>query len=226
MASISIVVPVLNEAANLRELLPALAGLLMPEDELWVVDGGSTDDSVLVARQWATGCVRTAPGRARQMNAGAAEARGHWLWFVHADCRPERAHLQALRAVSPDRPWGRFDVRLSGEGGLFRLIGGLINLRSRISGIATGDQGIFVQRQRFLALGGFADQPLMEDIALSLRLRKQRWPRCLRPRLQTSSRRWRQHGSWRTIWLMWRLRWRYWRGADPVALHREYYGEH
>lgn len=224
--TVSVIVPVRNEADHLAETLAGLRDALQEGDELIVVDGGSTDASVDIARQGADRVILSAPGRARQMNAGARQARGDWLWFVHADTRLNRSHRQALAALSAQGRWGRFDVRLSGRRILFRVIGAMINLRSRLSGIATGDQGIFVRQDIFAALGGYPDQPLMEDIALSRLLKRQARPCCLRPALVTSSRRWEARGAWPTIWLMWSLRYRYWRGAQPEELYRDYYGEH
>ena len=224
--TVSVIVPVRNEADHLAETLAGLRDALQEGDELIVVDGGSTDASVDIARRGADRVILSAPGRARQMNAGARQARGDWLWFVHADTRLNRSHRQALAALSAQGRWGRFDVRLSGRRILFRVIGAMINLRSRLSGIATGDQGIFVRQDIFAALGGYPDQPLMEDIALSRLLKRQARPCCLRPALVTSSRRWEARGAWPTIWLMWSLRYRYWRGAQPEELYRDYYGEH
>lgn len=224
--TVSVIVPVRNEADHLAETLARLRDALQEGDELIVVDGGSTDASVDIARQGADRVILSAPGRARQMNAGARQARGDWLWFFHADTRLNRSHRQALAALPARARWGRFDVRLSGRRILFRVIGAMINLRSRLSGIATGDQGIFVRQDIFAALGGYPDQPLMEDIALSRLLKRQARPCCLRPALVTSSRRWETRGAWPTIWLMWSLRYRYWRGAQPEELYRDYYGEY
>lgn len=223
--TLSIVVPVLNEAANLGRLLEAIREHLQAGDEIIVVDGGSSDDSVLIARRHADLVLHSDRGRARQMNKGAECARGDLLWFLHADCRRVlKGHLQALRGLADTQQWGRFDVRLSGTHPMLAVIGHAMNLRSRWTGIATGDQGLFVRRALFMELGGFPELPLMEDVALSRRLRGRTRPACLRPRLLADSRRWRQHGIWRTTWLMWRLRWRYWRGEDPARLHCDYYG--
>jgi rSAM/selenodomain-associated transferase 2 len=157
------------------------------------------------------------------MNHGAAlAAQGGLLWFVHADTRvPEGADVLILEALS-HAPWGRFDIRLSGRGPLLRVVETLVNLRSRVSGIATGDQGIFVRREAFDAVGGFPDIPLMEDVAISRLLRRLARPRCLRARLTTSSRRWEARGILKTVWLMWRLRVAYALGADPRDLARRY----
>ena len=132
-----------------------------------------------------------------------------------------RAEMRQALAAGP-QVWGRFDVRIEGRPGMLRVIGALMNLRSRLSGIATGDQAIFIERSWFMQLGGYADQPLMEDIELSRRLRSVSPPACLHERVLTSGRRWQQRGVWRTVWLMWRLRWRYWRGASPDVLAQAY----
>ncbi|MGB2246548.1 MAG: TIGR04283 family arsenosugar biosynthesis glycosyltransferase [Alcanivorax sediminis] len=224
MTTVSVIVPVLNEAHQLADVLASLRRALKDEDELIVVDGGSTDGSADIATRFASQVLHSPPGRAVQMNAGAEAANGNWLWFVHADSELLPSHRKALESLSANARWGRFDVRLSGQQFMFTIIAGLMNIRSRLTGIATGDQGIFVRHDVFQALGGFPSQPLMEDIALSTALRKQARPCCLRPRLVTSSRRWQQRGVWSTVWLMWRLRWRYWRGEDPSRLHQDYYG--
>lgn len=223
LSVISVIVPVRNDAAALAPLLMALQKALTATDELIVVDGQSTDESALLARRYADTVLSCSPGRARQMNRGARAARGQWLWFVHADSGLDDRHPARIRGLSKRHQWGRFAVRLSGNRRLFRVIAVMMNLRSRFTGIATGDQGIFVRRELFAQLGGYPDQPLMEDIALSGRLRGHAWPTCLGPPLRTSSRRWEQHGPWRTIFLMWRLRFRYWHGESPDCLHREYH---
>ncbi|ASK34581.1 glycosyl transferase [Alcanivorax sp. N3-2A] len=222
---LSVVMPVLNESACLESLLEGLRKRLGDGDEIIVVDGCSTDDSALIAGRHADLVLHCDRGRARQMNLGAERASGDLLWFLHADCgRVLSGHVRALRTLADDALWGRFDVRLSGEHPMLFLIGHAMNLRSRWTGIATGDQGIFIRRDLFQELGGFPEQPLMEDIALSRRLCARTPPVCLRPRLVADSRRWESRGVWRTTLLMWQLRWRYWRGEDPARLHRDYYG--
>ena len=220
---ISIVVPALNEAAGIAATLAALAPLRAAGHEVLVVDGGSSDGTPALCAGLADAVLAGPRGRARQMNAGAARARGAVLLFLHADTRlPAGAAAAVQRAVAGGALWGRFDVCIDGRPRLLRVVAALMNLRSRWTGIATGDQAIFVQRAAFQAIGGFADQPLMEDIELSRRLRRTAAPACLRERVHTSGRRWEQRGVWRTIWLMWRLRWRYWRGASPEALAQAY----
>ena len=225
MTRLSVVIPALDEAAALPALLDDLSVLRAGGAELILVDGGSRDGTAELAAARVDRVLHSPPGRARQMNAGAAQARGDYLWFLHADTRLDGACLAALWRALAERPrWGRFDVRLSGAGPSLWLIGQMINLRSRLTGIASGDQGIFVCRGLFESLGGYAEIALMEDLELCHRLRREGRPRCLRPPLSTSSRRWEQHGVWRTVWLMWRLRLAYYRGVSPDALADRYRG--
>ena len=238
---LSIIIPVLNEAALIDDVLASLAGLRDRGCEVIVVDGGSSDGTAerAEASRLADRVLRSARGRAVQMNAGAAHARGDVLLFLHADTRlPEaadRAVLGALKSCTAPAigagqrarvdGWGRFDVRIAGSHWLLPVVAWSMNLRSRLSGIATGDQAIFVRRPLFEQLGGYAEQPLMEDVELCRRLKAlpaAGAPACLRERVATSGRRWLSHGVWRTIVLMWRLRWRYWRGASPEQLARLY----
>ena len=218
--SLSIVMPVLNEAAGITATLQALAPLTARGVQLIVVDGGSTDGTA--ARAQAAGAtVVTAPrGRALQMNAGAEHASAGVLLFLHADTvLPQAAdQLIAQALASGQAVWGRFDVRITGQPWMLRVVAACMNARSRWSGIATGDQAVFMTRAAFEAAGGFADQPLMEDIELSRRLRQLSRPACLRAKVQTSGRRWETRGVWRTITLMWRLRFAYWCGAAPERL--------
>ncbi|WPC06568.1 TIGR04283 family arsenosugar biosynthesis glycosyltransferase [Pseudomonas benzenivorans] len=221
---LSVIVPVRDEALVLPQLLADLAPLRAAGAELILVDGGSRDATCALARGHVDQLIRSVAGRARQMNAGAASARGDYLWFVHADTRIDAAAVRSLLGALARRPlWGRFDVRLSGRGLALRLIGTMISLRSRLTGVASGDQGIFVARAVFERLGGYADIPLMEDLELCRRLKRLSRPRCLRPALLTSSRRWERHGIWRTVLLMWRLRLAYYCGASPEQLARAYH---
>ena len=222
---LSVIVPALDEAGCIGALLEDLAPLRSGGHEVLLVDGGSSDGTPAMAAGQIDCCITAPRGRARQMNAGAAAAAGEVLWFLHADTRlPAAAAAQAvLDAVARGRSWGRFDVRLSGRQPLLRLVERGMNLRSCLSRIATGDQGIFVTRELFERCGGFPDIPLMEDIALSRALRRQAAPACLhRPRLQTSSRRWERDGVLRTVFLMWRLRLAYALGTAPETLARLY----
>jgi len=221
---LSIVLPVLNECSRIAAGLQPLAWLRRRGAEVIVVDGGSSDDTVALARPLAD-CVLSAPrGRARQMNAGAALARADTLLFLHADTQLPDDALQAIEAalVDPRTHWGRFDVRIAGRPALLKVVARLMNWRSRASGIATGDQAIFVRRSAFQHVGGFPDQPLMEDIEFSRRMRRESPPACLRQRVVTSGRRWERDGVWHTVVLMWWLRWRYRIGAAPERLARLY----
>jgi rSAM/selenodomain-associated transferase 2 len=224
MSPISIVMPVLNEAAGIEAVLRALQPLRARGVEVVVADGGSTDHTKRFAARWADAVVDAPRGRARQMNAGAAQAQREVLLFLHADTLlPPDADRLIQAALQRGAAWGRFDVRISGRPWMLWVVAWFINLRSRLSGIATGDQALFITRPLFEQLGGFADQPLMEDVELcrSLKALGLR-PACLRERVTTSGRRWEQRGVWRTIVLMWWLRWRYWRGAAPSELAKVY----
>ena len=221
--TLSVVVPVLDEAATIGATLAALQPHRERGAEVIVVDGGSRDGTPHLAAPWATRVLSGPRGRARQMNAGAAEARAGVLLFLHADTLlPEDADALIATAVAGGAAWGRFDVQIDGRAPMLRLVAALMNQRSRFSGIATGDQAMFVRRELFERVGGFPDQPLMDDIELSRRLRALTPPCCLRQRVSTSGRRWQQRGVWRTIFLMWRLRWRYWRGESPQTLAEAY----
>lgn len=221
----SIIVPVLDEAAGIVPALRRLAPQRAQGAELIVVDGGSSDATVALARPLADLVLQSARGRAPQMNAGARHARGTALLFLHADTAlPAAAGAMLLEALAR-RHWGRFDVAIDGAHPILRVVAALMNLRSRLTGIATGDQAIFVRRDSFLALGGYAALPLMEDIEFCQRLKRLGPPANLRARVVTSGRRWEQCGVWRTILLMWRLRLAYFWGADPNLLARVYHGQ-
>jgi rSAM/selenodomain-associated transferase 2 len=222
-ARLSIILPVLDEAAAIGATLASLAPLRTAGHELIVVDGGSRDNTVALCCNAGCQVLSSPRGRARQMNAGAAWARGDVLLFLHADTQlPADTALLVDQALQHGALWGRFDVQIQGRSALLPLIASLMNLRSRWTGMATGDQAMFVRRDLFQQLGGFADQALMEDIELSRRLRALGRPACLRRPVRTSGRRWDANGAWPTIWLMWRLRWRYWRGDSPDLLARDY----
>lgn len=217
---LTVILPVLNEAACIQATLGTLQAMRGRGVEVIVCDGGSDDGTAKLAVPWADRVLSTPRGRARQMNAGAALAGSPVLLFLHADTRlPDHADDLVLTGLATSgRVWGRFDVRIAGKPGLLRMVAFFMNRRSRWSGIATGDQAIFVRREAFETVGGFPDQPLMEDIELSKRLRRFGPPLCLPEKVVTSGRRWEQHGAWRTIWLMWRLRWLYWLGVSAERL--------
>lgn len=227
MNTLSIIIPVLNESAALKANLPLLQHWRRDGTEVIVVDGGSSDDSITMCKGLVDHLLTTTAGRARQMSAGAQIARGDVLMFLHVDtllpAMSPQFLLQAL-AVGRGYAWGRFDVRLSGTHPAFRVIETMMNLRSRLTGIATGDQAMFVRRDVFEQVGGFTDIPLMEDVRLSKVLRARTGqPLCLREWVHSSSRRWEKHGIVRTVVLMWWLRLAYVMGVDPERLHRRYY---
>jgi rSAM/selenodomain-associated transferase 2 len=221
---ISVVIPTLNEAGQIGALLQALQAWRARGAELIVIDSGSADDTARLAEPWADIVLTARRGRAAQMNAGAARARGEILLFLHADTRlPDDADTAIVRELARGgRVWGRFDVDIDGRSPLLRCVAWAMNLRSRWTGVATGDQAMFVRRAIFQACGGFPDIALMEDIALSKRLKAFGPPVALRARALTSGRRWQTRGVLRTVLLMWRLRLAYFLGADPERLARLY----
>jgi rSAM/selenodomain-associated transferase 2 len=223
---LSIVVPVLDEAENLERLLPHLRDRCA-DAEVIVVDGGSQDRTALVARAWPhVRWLASERGRARQMNAGARAAHGDAFLFLHADTLlPAGADAATMHALTdPAVVGGRFDVSFANPRAAFRVIAAFMNWRSRLTGIATGDQAIFVRRAVFEALGGYADIPLMEDVELSVRLKRRGRLLCLPLRVTTSARKWEREGILRTVVLMWTLRFLYFLRVDPARLHRWYYG--
>jgi rSAM/selenodomain-associated transferase 2 len=221
---LSIIIPVLNEAAAIADALAALAPLRARGAEVIVVDGGSGDGTAEAARPLADHLLSASRGRGSQMNAGAAAARGDVLLFLHADTRlPSDADYLIQAALEKLQcAWGRFDVTIAGQSPLLRVVAASMNLRSRLTGIATGDQAIFVRRDAFARVGGFPDIALMEDIVLSRRLKRMSRPACLAARVVTSGRRWEQQGVARTVLTMWRLRLAFFFGAEPARLARQY----
>jgi rSAM/selenodomain-associated transferase 2 len=222
--TISILIPTLNEAACLERALQRLAPMRSGGHEIIVADGNSHDGTLAIAKRLADRALSAPRGRARQMNAAAASATGELLLFLHADTELP-AGAAATIATGFERSgalWGHFDVRLSGRRPLLRIVEWLLNRRSRLSGIATGDQAIVVQREAFKRIGGFPDIPLMEDIALSRKLKRLMWPVCFNAKVMTSSRRWERAGILATVLRMWRLRLAYFLGADPAKLASRY----
>jgi rSAM/selenodomain-associated transferase 2 len=222
--SLSIIVPVLDEAANIVAALEALAPLHSRGAEIIIADGGSRDATTALARPLADCVIVSARGRATQMNAGAAAARGGVLLFLHADTRlpPDADRLILEGLAQSRRAWGRFDVTIEGRHPLFPIVAWFMNTRSRLTGIATGDQAMFVTRDAYVAACGFPQIALMEDIEFARRLKRVSPPLSLRARVTTAGRRWEQRGVLRTIFLMWRLRLAYFFGADPQGLARRY----
>ncbi len=223
---LSVIIPILNEAKNLESILSRLR-VTCPGAEVIVVDGGSEDGTGAVVRRfpWVT-YLSSQRGRARQMNAGASVAKGEVLLFLHADTLlPAGAETEIIEAFSnPDIVAGRFDIRFDNLSTVFKVIAFFINLRSRLTKICTGDQALFVRRKTFEELGGYPDIPLMEDVELAKRLKRIGGIRCLRSKVTASARKWEREGVFRTILLMWALRFLYFIGVNPSRLHRWYYG--
>jgi len=221
--ALSIIIPVLNEATGLVPVLERLQGFRRQGTEVIVVDGGSTDGTAERARALADGVTSSRRGRGRQMNAGAALATGDVLLFLHADTLlPSAAPSLIVAAIDDGACWGRFDVRIEGSIRGLGLVAFMMNWRSRLTGIATGDQAIFVTREAFQRHGGFPAIPLMEDIVFSGWMREEARPACLKAKVTTSGRRWEKHGLLRTILTMWWLRLRFFLGASPTDLARAY----
>ena len=231
---LSIIIPLLNEADNLPELMAHIVRLDPAPQQVILVDGGSVDGSVTIANNvlksteiaqsiidWHI--IESTVGRAQQMNAGAILATGDVLLFLHADTELPADATDNIRQAVAQYDWGRFDVGLDSREPLLKIVGLMINQRSRLMSIATGDQAIFIKKSLFEQIGGYPDQPLMEDIELCKRLKKIARPACLKSKVITSARRWQQHGTWRTIFLMWHLRFDYWRGVSPNVLKQRYY---
>lgn len=216
--------PARNEARIIEASLTRLREWRAHGHEVIVVDGSSSDATAALARPHCDRVLQSEPGRARQMNAGAAVARGELFLFLHADtCLPAGAEADLISMLGGSvTAWGRFDVALDAPGSAFRVIETMMNARSRCAGIATGDQGIFVTRALFLRAGGFPPIALMEDIALSSRLRRACRPVCLRTRVTTSARRWQEHGVITTIIEMWLLRLAFFLRVSPAALRAVY----
>jgi rSAM/selenodomain-associated transferase 2 len=217
---ISVIIPTLNEGDFLIQTLTALQPLRARGHEVVVVDGGSKEDSLIQSQLLADRVIHGPKGRSRQLNAGALIASGEIFLFLHADTLlPEGSdNLIISNMRKRGRVWGHFDVCLSGKHPLFRIVECLMNCRSRLTGIATGDQGIFIEREVFQRIGGFPEIDLMEDISLSKILKRVGPPLCLWQRVVTSSRRWEKNGIVRTVLLMWYLRLAYFLGVSPQDL--------
>jgi rSAM/selenodomain-associated transferase 2 len=222
MGRLTIVLPALNEAAIIVATLKALAPLRARGAEIIVADGGSHDDTSRLAEPFADRIVTIRRGRGAAMNAGAALGTGDTLVFLHADTVLPDTADRLIAAALNRRAWGRFDLRIAGHHPFLAVVARMINLRSRLTGVATGDQAIFVSRAAFEKVGGFPDLPLMEDIALSRRLKRLCRPVCITTPVVTSGRRWERNGVLRTILLMWRLRLSYYLGVEPALLAELY----
>jgi len=219
----TIVIPTLNEEAEIQACLKRLQGLREEGFEVIVVDGGSFDKTPKLAEELCDQFISTRGGRAAQMNAGAMKAEGKFIFFLHVDTQLPEKFQELIPSIEVDTfCWGRFDVKLSGEHWAFRIIESMMNLRSRLTGIATGDQVMFVSQKLFQEVEGFPEIALMEDIAMSQKLKNICSPLCMRQKVRTSSRRWEKHGIISTILKMWWLRLSYFMGVDPVRLARQY----
>lgn len=221
---ISIIIPTYNEAASITDTVKHVVTHAGNENyEIIIADGGSNDETVSLAESLGCSVVKSSKGRGNQLNAGAAAAQGQTLLFLHADTLlPGNFICLINNAISRGYVWGRFDVTLSGKQPLLRIIEKMISLRSKLTGIATGDQAIFIDKAVFNRLSGFKNIPLMEDIEISRRLKRIKRPACLTERVITSSRRWEQHGIVKTVLQMWLLRFLYFIGVSPAVLHKLY----
>ncbi|HAY46804.1 MAG TPA: glycosyl transferase [Gammaproteobacteria bacterium] len=220
---ISVVIPVLREAENISTLRQSTQTFRTLGAEVIIVDGGSDDGTLDLVRSLADQLVHAPTGRAKQMNAGAEVASGQILLFLHADTfLSEEVFRESFDEIWGSQ-WGRFDIRIDSSKYLYRVIEFLINLRSRLSGIATGDQAIFVKKTLFTDMGGFADIPLMEDVEICRRLKAKVRPVCLNQKVVTSARYWERNGPFRTIFRMWGIRFAYWIGVSPEYLVERYY---
>jgi rSAM/selenodomain-associated transferase 2 len=223
MQRVCVILPMLDEAPTAMAALAPLQAWRERGHRVIVADGGSTDATAEIARPLCDACVTAPRGRASQMNAGAQLAEDDALLFLHADTRlPADAPERILEALSGAHAWGRFDVDIEGRSVMLPVVARMMNLRSRLTGIATGDQALFMRRATFQQVGGFEDLPIMEDIAISRRLKRIGPPACLPGPAVTSGRRWDRHGAWRTIFLMWRLRGAYFMGANVHDLAVKY----
>jgi len=225
LADFSFIIPVLNEEKSIIHFLANLQSLRQQGVKIVLVDGGSADRTVAMATHWVDRIIHSRAGRAAQMNAGASVVTSPYLCFLHADTLlPADVTVQLARFRESGKSWGRFDVRLSGNNPVFQVIAIMMNIRSRLTGIATGDQALFMSRHVFAQVNGFPAIPLMEDVAISKQLKRFGRPFCISSPVQTSSRRWEEKGVWKTILLMWKLRWQYFCGVSPQKIYQEYYG--
>ena len=222
MKKYSIIIPTLNEEQGIRDFLNALQPL-REYCEIIIADAQSTDNTKLRSLPLIDQFISTPKGRAIQMNLGAAQASAEILIFLHADTYlPEQALASIQQGIASGAQWGRFDIRLIGQSAMLKVVAQMINWRSHLTGIATGDQVLFMTQQIFRQLGGFPEQALMEDIEMSKRLKKIQRPYCIKTKVNSSARRWEEFGIWQTIILMWSLRLRYFFGESPTVLARLY----
>lgn len=215
----------MNEATRIPQLFKELEQFRQSNCEIIIVDGGSTDNSVEIAENTGFRVEQTTRGRAHQMNIGAEKASGSALLFLHADTQlPDTADSLIKKIFSDNSSscWGYFRIRIDGHSKVLCIVGFMMNLRSYLTNIVTGDQVIFVKKEAFLKAGCFPEQLLMEDIELSKKLCRLSRPNCINYHVITSGRRWELYGVWQTVFLMWRLRWDYWRGIPANQLAEKY----
>lgn len=220
--SLSIIIPVRNEASHLPSLLNALQKRKSDNTEVIVVDGCSEDDTLNVICQRKNRILRSEPGRAQQMNTGARHAKGEYLWFLHADSKVDFDFESIIESGLKNKKWGWFNVRLSNTKIIFRVIESMMNYRSKITSVATGDQGIFIHKNIFIEQGLFPSIALMEDVKFSKKIRSSESPFISDTPLETSARRWEEDGPIRTIFKMWTLRLLFFLGASPNWLNKQY----
>ena len=220
--SLSIIIPVRNEASHLPSLLNALQKRKSDNTEVIVVDGCSEDDTLNVICQRKNRILRSEPGRAQQMNTGARHAKGEYLWFLHADSKVDFDFESIIESGLKNKKWGWFNVRLSNTKIIFRVIESMMNYRSKITSVATGDQGIFIHKNIFIEQGLFPSIALMEDVKFSKKIRSSESPFISDTPLETSARRWEENGPIRTIFKMWTLRLLFFIGASPNWLNKQY----
>lgn len=220
--NVSIIVPIFNEGDQVPDLTQRLTLLNDYVTDIIIVDGGSTDGcNEKLAKNFTV--INSEKGRAKQMNAGAQQAQGTWLVFLHADTHFNSSLLRAMIDQATLHQWGRFNVQLNARGLSYRVIEWFINTRSRLTNVATGDQCIFVRKRFFESLNGFKDIPLMEDVDFSKRARIHAPPKCLTEVVKTSARRWQKYGVIKTVLLMWQLRLYFWLGKSPEVLAKKYH---
>ena len=223
MTQYTIIIPTLNEEAEIQACLMQLQGLRAQGFEVIVADGRSLDNTPQLVEGLCDQFISAQRGRAAQMNAAVLRAKGEIIFFLHVDTRLPEKFSELIHSIKADTfCWGRFDVQLSGQHWSFRVIESMMNLRSRLTGIATGDQVIFMSKKLYREVGGFPEIELMEDIAMSRTLKNICLPLCLRQKVLTSSRRWERHGIISTIIKMWWLRFSFFIGIDPTTLSRKY----
>jgi rSAM/selenodomain-associated transferase 2 len=225
MSSISIIIPVLDEATCLNSLLVQLEDWRNDKDEVIFVDGGSEDASRTMIRAFGFSVIKCERGRAKQLNQGAMSAKGDILWFLHADSDISEINRESFFSQAQNESfWGFFNIKISDKALIFHIIAFCMNSRARCTRVATGDQGIFVSKSLFVKVGAYPDIKLMEDIELSCSLRHRAAPVILRGPLNTSARRWRTNGVVQTILLMWVLRIGWFFGCSDRTIRRLYDG--